>query len=95
MQIFRITTVLFYFKALTYTWYKDDISNFIRPELNNYFFISANGNLYLSEAHQSDAGNYYCVVTLVARVGEQLSTSQPPSRTSKAIELRVPGSRKF
>lgn len=78
--------------ALTYSWYKDDISNFIRPELNNYFFISANGNLYLSEAQPHDAGNYFCVVTLVARVGEHLSTSQPPSRTSKAIELKVPGS---
>lgn len=53
--------------------------------------MSANGNLYLSEVQLSDAGNYYCVVTLVPRVGERLSTTQPPSGTSKAIELRVMG----
>lgn len=77
--------------ALSYTWYKDDIHSFIRPELNNFYFISANGNLYLSEVQENDAGNYYCVVTLVPRVGERLSTTQPPSRTSKPIELRVTG----
>ncbi|XP_060587975.1 contactin-like [Ruditapes philippinarum] len=75
--------------ALSYTWYKDNIRSFIRPELNKYYFISANGNLYLSEVQEPDAGEYFCVVTLVPRVGERLSTSQPPSRTSRPIELRV------
>lgn len=76
--------------GLSYQWLKGNIDNFIRPELNTYFFISANGNLYLSEVQSTDAGNYYCVVTLVPRVGERLSTAQPPSRTSLPIELRVP-----
>ncbi|KAL4235250.1 hypothetical protein ACF0H5_006888 [Mactra antiquata] len=76
---------------LFYTWYKDNIRDVIRPELNKYYFVSSNGNLYLSEVQQSDAGNYFCVVTLVPKVNERLSTSQPPSRTSRPIELRVTG----
>jgi len=35
--------------AFSVQWYKDNIRNFIRPELNKYFFISQNGNLYFSE----------------------------------------------
>ena len=95
--------------ALQYQWYKNpDInntvsnvftktmmaSNFIRPDLNTYTFISYNGNLYFSEVQSYDAGMYYCVVTLSAPVGYRLSTTQPPSRTSKGIELKVGGSRK-
>ena len=100
---------LLLFAALQYQWYKDaDInntisnvftktliaSNFIRPDLNTYTFISYNGNLYFSEVQFYDAGMYYCVVTLNAPVGYRMSTSQPPSRTSKGIELKVGGSRK-
>ncbi|KAL4231277.1 ATP-dependent DNA helicase chl1 [Mactra antiquata] len=77
--------------GLVYTWYKDTINNFIRPELDKFYFISSNGNLYLSETQRNNGGNYFCVVTLVPNPGEQLTTNQPPSRTSRAIELRVPG----
>ena len=80
---------------VTYQWYKGDIHNFIRPELNQYFFISLNGHLYLSEVQDTDRGDYFCVVTLIPRVGERLTTLQSTSRTSKAIELRVDGTREY
>ncbi|KAK3596414.1 hypothetical protein CHS0354_020662 [Potamilus streckersoni] len=79
--------------ALTYQWYKDNIFNFIRPELQNYQFISSNGNLYFSEVQEHDKGFYHCVVTLTVRPGDRSSTIQPPSRTSKGIELRIKGNR--
>lgn len=92
----KVLVLSYYFipTALSYQWYKDDIRNFIRPELNTYFFISTNGHLYLSEVQDTDRGNYFCVVTLIPRVGEKLTVLQSLSRTSKAIELRVDGSRK-
>lgn len=77
--------------ALSYNWYKDDTSNFIRPELTDYFFISGNGNLYLSEVQLSDGGYYFCSVSLTPGIGEELSNQQPPGRTSRPIELRVQG----
>ncbi|XP_052816691.1 contactin-like [Mya arenaria] len=77
--------------ALSYQWYKDDIRNFVRPELNKYFFISDNGNLYFSEVQETDRGNYYCVVTLIPRVNEILISHQPVSRSSRPIELRIIG----
>ncbi|XP_048236575.1 contactin-like [Haliotis rufescens] len=80
-----------YNPALTYQWYKKDAAHFVRPELNDYQFISHNGNLYLSEAQQSDAGFYHCVVTLSVPSGQVMATSQPPSRTSLGIELKVGG----
>ncbi|XP_046576744.1 contactin-like [Haliotis rubra] len=80
-----------YNPALTYQWYKNNAAHFVRPELNEYQFISHNGNLYLSEVQQSDAGYYHCVVTLSVPSGQVLATSQPPSRTSLGIELKVGG----
>ena len=95
---------------MRYQWFKDpDInntesnvytktliaSNFIRPDMNTYTFISQNGNLYFSEIQYQDRGQYYCVVTLAAPVGTTLSTKQPPSSASRAIELRVRGNRKL
>ncbi|KAL3860640.1 hypothetical protein ACJMK2_010736 [Sinanodonta woodiana] len=77
--------------ALTYQWYKDTIFNFIRPELQNYQFISSNGNLYFSEVQEHDSGFYHCVVTLTVGPGYRISTIQPPSRTSKGIELKIKG----
>ncbi|XP_067685752.1 contactin-like [Haliotis asinina] len=80
-----------YNPALTYQWYKNNAAHFVRPELNEYQFISHNGNLYLSEVQQSDAGFYHCVVTLSVPSGQVLATFQPPSRTSLGIELKVGG----
>ncbi|KAL3860642.1 hypothetical protein ACJMK2_010738, partial [Sinanodonta woodiana] len=77
--------------ALTYQWYKDDIFNFIRPELQPYQFISSNGNLYFSEVQDYDSGFYHCVVTLTGQHGDQISVVQPPSRTSKGIQLKIRG----
>ena len=38
-----------HYPDVLYTWYKDDIYNFIRPELKPYIFISHDGRLYFSE----------------------------------------------
>ena len=99
-----------FISVLKYQWFRDpDVnntggnvytktliaSNFIRPDLNTYTFISQNGNLYFSEVQYTDKGQYYCVVTLAAPVGSKLSTRQPPSRTSRGIELQVHGNREL
>ncbi len=49
--------------ALSYSWYKDNIMNFIRPALKPYTFISHNGKLYFSSVTKDDEGDYYCMVT--------------------------------
>lgn len=75
--------------AVRYQWTKGDGSNFLRPELQRYIFISNNGKLYFSEIHRSDAGDYRCIVTLSGDGATPLETRQPPSRTSLAIEVVV------
>ncbi|XP_046331627.2 contactin-like [Haliotis rufescens] len=77
--------------VLRYQWFKDSAAHFVRPNLNQYMFISNNGKLYFSETQQSDAGAYHCVVTLTAPLGQTVATTQPPSRTSLGIQLIVVG----
>ena len=38
-----------HYPEILYTWYKDDIYNFIRPELKPYLMVSHDGRLYFSE----------------------------------------------
>lgn len=63
--------------------------------MNPHTFVSNNGRLYFSETQTSDAGLYYCVVTLTAPQRQTLATVQPPSRTSLAIELIIRGDSKL
>ncbi|XP_067686212.1 contactin-like [Haliotis asinina] len=77
--------------VVRYQWFKNSAAHFVRPNLNQYMFISNNGKLYFSETQQSDAGAYHCVVTLTALLGQTVATSQPPSRTSLGIQLIITG----
>lgn len=98
------------FPGLTYQWLKDvDIngtianvmtkinveSNFVRPDLKPYTFVSYSGALYFTEVQFTDGGMFYCVVTLAASAGSRLSTLQPPMRASTGVELRILGTRKY
>ena len=38
-----------HYPEILFSWYKDDIYNFIRPELKPYIMISHDGRLYFSE----------------------------------------------
>ncbi|KAK6970962.1 contactin, partial [Biomphalaria glabrata] len=73
-----------------FNWFKRDF-NFIRPEFNPQYFISKDGNLYISEVYTSDQDEYYCMVFLAPRNGEVLAGDQPPVRISLGINLRVRG----
>ncbi|KAL5009483.1 hypothetical protein ScPMuIL_011788 [Solemya velum] len=75
--------------AVKYGWFRDATRNFVRPELNLYLFLSANGNLYFSEVQQTDHGTYHCVVTLSGRPGDVVSSAQAPSHTGMGINLIV------
>lgn len=79
-----------YKPAIQYQWYKDNPSNFIRTNLQNYIFISKNGRLYFSEVSNSDVGDYFCVISLVSDEDSQVfSNTQMPSRTSLGLTLTV------
>lgn len=78
-----------YKPAVRYQWTKGDGSNFLRPELQRYIFISNNGKLYFSEITRDDAGEYRCIVTLSGDGDTPLKSSQPPSRTSLPIRVIV------
>jgi len=69
-------------------------SEYVRPELNTYTFISANGKLYFSEVTEADHGYYRCVATLTTSniYMNYVSTEGTQSRTSNAIRLQTLGS---
>lgn len=70
-------------------------TSFLIQELNSYFFLSADGNLYFSEVQQIDEGNYHCIVSLTASPGDRLATDQPPTETSLNIRLDILGDSKL
>ncbi|KAK7092346.1 contactin-5-like isoform X2 [Littorina saxatilis] len=80
-----------YNPAISFQWYKGPGANFLRTDLNTYQFVSYNGRLYFSETQLADAGQYHCVVTLTAPLGQEVATLQPPSGTSLGIELIIRG----
>ncbi|KAK6181653.1 hypothetical protein SNE40_009468 [Patella caerulea] len=75
--------------AANYQWMKGSTLGFVRPELQPYMFISANGKLYFSEVTRTDAGEYRCIAVLAGVNKHSIGTQQPPSRTSLPIELQV------
>ena len=70
---------LFSFSAVLYAWYKNNIYNFVRPDLKPYIFISHDSRLYFSEVTIDDAGQYYCVVSK----SNQFSQSSPVSMPTR------------
>ena len=72
------------FAAVLFSWYKDQIPNFIRSELKPYVFISGNGKLYFSSVTVDDEGFYHC---LVSPPGEYASRAE--GKVSMPIELKV------
>lgn len=78
-----------YKPAIQFQWYKNTPNNFIRTNLLNYIFISKNGRLYFSEVSNSDAGDYYCVISLVSDDSQVFSSAQMPSRTSLGLTLAI------
>ncbi|XP_059177201.1 contactin-like [Physella acuta] len=75
---------------LRYNWYKSNF-NFIRPELNAQYFLSKNGNFYISEVQAADVDTYFCMVTMAPKQRQVLTGTQPPSRISMGLKLRVHG----
>ena len=73
---------------MSYQWYRGEIADFVRPDLNPYVFISNNGKLYFSEVTKNDESDYRCIVKLTSG-SERMSTDQPPSRISLPIPLEV------
>ncbi|KAL5013276.1 hypothetical protein ScPMuIL_007546 [Solemya velum] len=79
-------------QAIRYHWMKNR-KEFIRPELNDFIFISKSGKLYFSEVTRADEGSYYCLATLTSPQGNDnyVGASQTPSRLSRAVDLVVIG----
>ncbi|KAK6970966.1 contactin-3 [Biomphalaria glabrata] len=75
---------------LSYNWFKSEY-NFIRPEFNAQYFLSRDGNLYISEVQASDQDDYFCMVFMSVHNGQVLSGNQPPSRMSLSTKLKVVG----
>ena len=69
---------------MLYTWYKNDIYNFIRTELKPYIMVSNDGRLYFSEVTSDDVGFYYCVIY---KPGQAVSMG----KVSMPTELRIKG----
>ncbi|XP_071103129.1 contactin-3-like [Haliotis cracherodii] len=78
-----------YRPAVKYQWLKGDTRSFVRPQMQPYIFISANGKLYFSEVTRIDEGEYRCIAILTGRNRHTIGTSQPPTRTSLPIPLLV------
>lgn len=76
------------FPAVTYQWYRGQVADFVRPDLNPHIFISSNGKLYFSEVTRNDESDYNCIVKL-APGSDAMSTVQPPSRISLPIPLDI------
>lgn len=70
--------------AILFSWYKDMIPNFVRPELKPYLFISGNGKLYFSSVTEDDEGYYHC---MVSPPGQYASRAE--GKVSMPIELEV------
>ncbi|XP_045209360.2 contactin-like [Mercenaria mercenaria] len=77
-----------YKPAVSYQWYRGQIADFVRPDLNPYIFISSNGKLYFSEVTKNDEADYRCIVKLTSG-SDAMSTYQPPSRISLPIPLQI------
>lgn len=77
--------------AVSYQWFKNNISSFIRPEVQVHTFISNNGKLYFSELASSDDAIYYCVVSLTSQggTGNYIGATRDVSRTSLGFRLIV------
>lgn len=66
-----------HYPEVLYTWYKNDIYNFIRPEVKPYIMISNDGRLYFSEVTSDDAGDYYCLIYKPGQATSQGKVSMP------------------
>ncbi|ELT90327.1 hypothetical protein CAPTEDRAFT_180331 [Capitella teleta] len=77
-----------HYPEVLYTWYKDDIYNFIRPELKPYIFISNDGRLYFSEITADDVGAYYC---LIYKPGQALAEGKVSMPTEVKVVEGSPG----
>nr|AUG84451.1 contactin [Platynereis dumerilii] len=73
-----------HYPEILYSWYRNNIMNFVRPELKPYTFISNNGKLYFSSVTKDDEGEYYCMV-LSPRAG----VSSSEGKVSMPIRLSV------
>lgn len=62
---------------VTYAWYKNDQSNWVRPQLKHYIFISHDGGLYFSETTTDDKGEYYCMVSKPGTTRSSGANSMP------------------
>ncbi|GFO37283.1 contactin [Plakobranchus ocellatus] len=78
-----------YKPAVSYQWIKGNSVQFVRPEFQNYIFISKNGKLYFSEVTRADEGTYKCIAVLIGVNSFTIGTSQAPMRTSLPIPLIV------
>ncbi|XP_052286931.1 contactin-5-like [Dreissena polymorpha] len=79
-------------KSVTQSGFLD--SEYVRPELNSYIFVSSNGRLYFSEVTEADHGWYRCIATLTTSniYMNYISTEGTQSRISQAIRLMTRGS---
>ena len=73
-----------HYPDILYAWYKDDISNFVRPEKKPHTFISRDGKLYFSSVTGDDDGDYYCLVQ-----NAQATVTQSAGKTSMPVPLKV------
>ena len=72
------------FSDLSFAWFKDTYSDFIRPEVKWYTFVSNDGKLYFQFVTKNDAGDYYCVVTRPDTGDDYLE-----EKISKPIPLQI------
>ncbi|RUS74476.1 hypothetical protein EGW08_017751 [Elysia chlorotica] len=73
--------------AISYQWMKGDSLQFVRPEFQEYIFISKNGKLYFSEVTRADESTYRCIAVLAGV--NSFTIGQAPSRISLPIPLIV------
>ncbi|KAK3744027.1 hypothetical protein RRG08_021855 [Elysia crispata] len=78
-----------YKPAISYQWLKGDSLQFVRPEFQDYIFISKNGKLYFSEVTRADESTYKCIAVLIGVNRYTLGTGHAPTRTSLPIPLIV------
>jgi len=77
--------------AISYQWFKNSFTSFIRPDFQPHTFVSESGKLLFSELSVSDKATYYCVasVTSFGEPGNYEGAFQTATRTSKGFELDV------
>lgn len=66
---------------MSYRWFINEFPNFLKKSDGRWFVSQVTGNLYLANAQQSDAANYFCFTTINMEISSKSTFSRPTQLT--------------